>query len=156
MSNLMKKQEKNISKGVVQQETVKKEVDTGLIFRKILYGATKVELDINYMKELFNFQFLTEDERKLLREYIELAEKLNCNKISEKVLKLKDNYFKEIFEHDMSKVPFSKRMYVIKHYILFTYLTKAKNSLRQVKGYKNKFLYILCYLPGILKTKQKF
>lgn len=65
-------------------------------------------------------------------------------------------YFKEIFEHDMSKVPFSKRMYVIKHYILFTYLTKAKNSFRQVKGVENQFLYILCYLPGILKTRQKF
>ena len=65
-------------------------------------------------------------------------------------------YFKEIFEHDMRQVPFSKRMYVIKHYILFTYLTKAKNSFRQVKGVENQFLYILCYLPGILKTRQKF
>lgn len=111
MSNLIKKQENNIIKGVERKETVKKELDTGLIFRKILYGATKVELDINYMKELFNFQFLTEDERKLLREYIELAEKLNCNKISEKVLKLKDNYFKDIFE----ELHFAKNDILIKY-----------------------------------------
>lgn len=111
MSNLIKKQKIIIIKGVERKETVKKELDTGLIFRKILYGATKVELDINYMKELFNFQFLTEDERKLLREYIELAEKLNCNKISEKVLKLKDNYFKDIFE----ELHFAKNDILIKY-----------------------------------------
>lgn len=65
-------------------------------------------------------------------------------------------YFKEILEHDMKKVPFSKRLYVIKHYILFTELTKTKNALHKIQGCQNKMWYILLYVPGVLKTKLKF
>lgn len=65
-------------------------------------------------------------------------------------------YFKEIFEHDMKNVPFSKRLYVIKHFILFTYLTKTKESFKRVKGVYNKVLYVLLYIPGIIKTKIEF
>lgn len=65
-------------------------------------------------------------------------------------------YFKEIFEHDMKRVAFSKRIYVIKHFILFTYLTKTKKSFRNIKGFLNKLLYILLYIPGIIKTRNRF
>lgn len=65
-------------------------------------------------------------------------------------------YFKEIFEHNMKGVTFSKRLYVIKHFILFTYLTKTKKSFQNVKGFLNKLLYILLYLPGVLKTRKTF
>lgn len=61
-------------------------------------------------------------------------------------------YFKEIFEHDMEGILFSKRLYVIKHFILFTYLTKAKNSLKNVKGFFNKILYIALWIPGTIKS----
>lgn len=66
------------------------------------------------------------------------------------------NYFKEILEKDMKGVPFKKRLYVIKHYILFITLTKNKNLLRGVKGILNKFLLVLLYIPGMLKTKKMF
>lgn len=62
-------------------------------------------------------------------------------------------YFKETFEHDMKNIIFSKRLYVIKHYILFTYLTKNKKSFEKVKGLLNKVLYIVLYVPGIIKTR---
>ena len=62
-------------------------------------------------------------------------------------------YFKEIFEHDMNNMIFSKRLYVIKHFILFTYLTKNKNSLNKVRGLLNRLLYIALYIPGIVKTR---
>lgn len=65
-------------------------------------------------------------------------------------------YFKEIFEHDMKGIRFSKRLYVIKHFILFTYLTKAKKSSKTVKGFFNKILYFILYVPGIIKTRKKF
>ena len=65
-------------------------------------------------------------------------------------------YFKEIFDHDMRNILFSKRLYVIKHYILFTYLTKTKHAIRNVKGVYNKILYILLYFPGVIKTSIKF
>ena len=63
-------------------------------------------------------------------------------------------YFYEIL-HDMnmSSVKFSKRIYAIKHYILFTYLTQKKLDLG-VKGIRNKILILLLYVPGILKSKK--
>lgn len=62
-------------------------------------------------------------------------------------------YFKEIFEQDMKGVPFAKRLYVVKHFILFTYLTKTKHSFKNVKGFFNKLLYIGLWIPGTIKSK---
>lgn len=61
-------------------------------------------------------------------------------------------YFKEIFNHDMKNVTFRKRLYVIKHYILFSYLTKARKPIQNVKGTYNKLLFLLLYIPGVIKT----
>ena len=63
-------------------------------------------------------------------------------------------YFKEIFEHDMRGINFSKRFYVIKHFILFTYLTKNNKSFAKIKGLFNKLLYILLYVPGTIKSRK--
>ena len=61
-------------------------------------------------------------------------------------------YFKEILEqHDMIGVPFKKRLYVMKHYILFSYLTK-QYTIRNIKNFSNKLLYILLFIPGIIKS----
>ncbi len=65
-------------------------------------------------------------------------------------------YFKEILQKDFKGVKFSKRLYVIKHYILFTTLTKMKNPVKNIKGMLNKLLVILLYVPGKVKTKMKF
>lgn len=65
-------------------------------------------------------------------------------------------YFKEIMQKDMKGVLLSKRMYAIKHYILFGYLTKAKKTLKNIKGFENKLLYILLYIPGRVKSKMKY
>ena len=65
-------------------------------------------------------------------------------------------YFKEIMQKDMKGVTFNKRLYAIKHYILFGYLTKAKKTLKNVKGFQNKLLYILLYIPGRVKSKMKY
>lgn len=65
-------------------------------------------------------------------------------------------YFKEIFEQNTKNISFKKRMYVIKHFILFTYLTQKRNAIKDVKGMYNKILYILLYVPGIIKSKVNF
>ena len=62
-------------------------------------------------------------------------------------------YFKEIFELNMKGVKRSKRLYVIKHYILFSYLTKQYNS-SKIKSIKNRLLYYLLFIPGVLKSKK--
>ena len=65
-------------------------------------------------------------------------------------------YFKEILEKDMKGVLFNKRLYAIKHYILFGVLTKKKVNIRNIKNLENKLLYILLYVPGIIKTRVEF
>jgi len=63
-------------------------------------------------------------------------------------------YFYEILsDMDTENIESSKRLYVIKHYILFTYLTKQRLNLK-VKGFKNKALILLLYIPGIIKSKK--
>lgn len=61
-------------------------------------------------------------------------------------------YFKEILEqHDMTGISLKKRLYVIKHYILFSYLTK-QYRIGSIKGMKNKMIYILLFIPGMIKS----
>ena len=63
-------------------------------------------------------------------------------------------YFKELLQKDMRGVMFSKRLYAIKHYILFGYLTKNKFNVNVIKDGLNKFLYVILYLPGIMKSRR--
>lgn len=63
-------------------------------------------------------------------------------------------YFKEILEKDMKGVIFKKRIYAIKHFILFGYLTKNKFECSFIKDKINKILYMILYIPGILKSKK--
>ena len=64
-------------------------------------------------------------------------------------------YFKEIFNQDMRGVTFKKRMYVYKHYILFSILTKQEHPVKNVKGKINKMAVAILYLPGKIVTKRK-
>ena len=61
-------------------------------------------------------------------------------------------YFKEILERDMKDVKFNKRLYAIKHYILFSYLTK-QYRFKSIKNFGCKVLYIILFVPGIVKSK---
>lgn len=61
-------------------------------------------------------------------------------------------YFREILERDMKGIIWSKRIYVIKHYILFSYLTNHKFNDSFMKSNLNKILYRLLYLPGKIKS----
>lgn len=67
-------------------------------------------------------------------------------------------YFKEMFDMDLKGIYFNKRIYILKHYALFSVLTnkKFKESLEAVKGNINKILFILMYIPGVLITKKRF
>lgn len=67
-------------------------------------------------------------------------------------------YFKEMFSMDLKGVYLKKRLYMIKHYILFSTLTKRgfKGAFKEVKGMENRLLFILLYVPGKIMTKIKF
>ena len=63
-------------------------------------------------------------------------------------------YFKELLQKNMKGVKFSKRLYAIKHYILFGYLTNNMFNANLIRDRLNKFLYIILYIPGIMKSKR--
>ena len=63
-------------------------------------------------------------------------------------------YFKEILARQMKGVKFKKRLYAIKHFILFGFLSKNKFNPRVIKDKLNKIIYIILYLPGIYKSKK--
>ena len=62
-------------------------------------------------------------------------------------------YFKEILQKEMKGVTFNKRLYAIKHYILFSYLTEQYNS-KIIKNIMIKIMYFIMLVPGILKSKK--
>lgn len=77
----------------------------------------------------------------------------NINKIFTENPKGYMKYFQEILQHDTTNILFEKRMYIIKHYILFSYLCKNKNLLKGIKGKLDRFLIGGLYIPGSIKTK---
>ena len=64
-------------------------------------------------------------------------------------------YFQEILQKDMKGVKLKKRIYAIKHYILFSVLIGNKAILQEITGMINKILIIMLYLPGKFLTKKK-
>lgn len=60
-------------------------------------------------------------------------------------------YFKEVLQKDFKGVSWNKRIYAIKHYILFSYLTKQFQS-KPIHDWRNKLLYYALWFPGILKS----
>lgn len=61
-------------------------------------------------------------------------------------------YFYEILKDmDTKNILFKKRLYVVKHYILFSYLTNQKCRIN-VRGVENKMLIVLLYIPGYIKS----
>lgn len=66
-------------------------------------------------------------------------------------------YFKECLNRSMKGIPFQRRLYFIKHYILFSYLTKRRlgEMIKEIQGV-NRFLTIVLYPPGRIVSKQRF
>lgn len=65
-------------------------------------------------------------------------------------------YFKEILQKSMKGVTLKKRLYAIKHYILFATLAKQKNIVKNIKGTLNKTLVMILYVPGRVLTKKRY
>lgn len=105
------------------------------------------KIEEKYKVKCYNIEIISGD-------YLQQGYTKNINKI------FKNNpigyykYFKEILERDIKGIKFNKRMYVIKHYILFEILSKKKLEIRYIKNLINKILVVLLYIPGIIKTKK--
>ena len=108
------------------------------------------EMDLKYKIKCFNKAIMICD-------YKEDGYTKNIKKIFKENPYGYFEYFKEILEqHNMKGVSTQKRLYVIKHYILFATLTKRKKIIRDTKGIINKFLILVLLLPGKIITNIKF
>lgn len=63
-------------------------------------------------------------------------------------------YFEEILQKDFKGVTWNKRLYAIKHYILFLTITREKLNLKIVKNMLNKIIIIVLLIPGRIKSKK--
>ena len=55
----------------------------------------------------------------------------------------------------MKNVTSKKRLYVYKHYILFSVLTGQKYPIKNVNGILNKIMVAVLYIPGKIMTNIK-
>lgn len=63
-------------------------------------------------------------------------------------------FFKEILENmDMKGVLLKKRIYSIKHLILFSEIIKVNVKISNMSGILNKVLFLIMYIPGKIKSK---
>ena len=64
-------------------------------------------------------------------------------------------YFKECLGYINKDTMFNKKLYFMKHYILFSYLTKKSmvDCIKEVKGF-NKLLISLLVVPGYIKSSK--
>lgn len=65
-------------------------------------------------------------------------------------------YFKEILEMDLTGVTLKKKLYIYKHYILFSVLAERNHAIRNVTGVLNKIIVAIMWIPGAIKTKAMF
>ena len=107
------------------------------------------KMDKDYKVKCYNKKFM-------ICEYKEDGYTKNVDKLFVDNPKGYYEYFKEIFEHDMHGMTLRKRLYVYKHYILFSVLNNKKNIFENVKGTFNKICVAILYLPGKIATKRKF
>lgn len=109
------------------------------------------KMDLQYKIKCFN-------EPVMICEYQEEGYSKNITEVFKKNPFGYYQYFKEIFEHNFKGVLLNKRIYAIKHYILFSVLTNQtfKESIKQIKGSINKILFLISYLPGMMVTKTRF
>lgn len=105
------------------------------------------KIEEEYNVKCFNLEILDGD-------YTEEGYTKNINKVFVDNPNGYFKYFEEILGRDISGVRFNKRLYIIKHYILFSILSKNKVNIMEIKKFSNKLLIILLYFPGLIKTKK--
>ena len=65
-------------------------------------------------------------------------------------------YFRELLEMPLKGVKLPKKIYIYKHYILFSILTQKKQAIKILKRLSDKIWISLLWWPGKIKTKIMF
>ncbi len=112
-------------------------------------ARTYYKMDQDYDGLLFK------DEEIVIGEYLEDGYSQNISKMFKKYPYGYLEYFKECLDYINKDTMFKKRLYFIKHYILFSYLTKKSmlECIKEAKGL-NKFMVMLLVIPGYIKSSK--
>ena len=102
------------------------------------------KMDESYKVKCFN-------EVLIQGEYLETGYTHNIIETFKKSPKGYFEYFKEILEKDMRGVKWNKRLYALKHLILFKELCGFKHV--KLDSISNQILYYVLLIPGKIKTK---
>lgn len=107
-----------------------------------------------YKMDQFYDGMLFRNEYVVKCEYMEDGYSKNIDKTFKKYPYGYYQYFKECLGY-AKKVLFKKRIYFVKHYILFSYLIglKKMEAIKEVTGF-NKLLVMLLIIPGYIKSKR--
>lgn len=105
------------------------------------------KIEEKYKVKCFNLEIVS-------GEYLEQGYTKNINKIFMENPVGYFMYFKEILARDIRGITFSKRLYVVKHYILFAVLSGCGIDVRGITNFLNKFLVLILFVPGNIKTKK--
>lgn len=163
---------KNIGKLFKQKETTMFDLyfkqgedgEKALVFNSKIRKKYKYELENNekfstesrmYHKMDLEYKLKCINEPIMICEYQKDGYSKNIKEIFKKNPYGYYKYFNEMFNMNFKGIYFSKRIYIIKHYILFATLTKAKNIFK-INGMTNKILLAILYVPGRIMTKIKF
>lgn len=153
MFDLYFKQGENGEKAVVYNAAIRKQYNYALEKDEKFVTEARMyhKMDLKYKIKCFN-------EPIMICEYQEEGYSKNIIEVFRKYPYGYYEYFKEMFDMNLRGIYLKKRMYILKHYILFSYLTKRKfkEALNNVKGNVNKALFILMYVPGVLISKKRF
>lgn len=153
MFDLYFKQGENGEKALVYQASIRKQ------FQYQVENAERfvTEARLHHKMDL-EYTIITVNEPIMICEYRKDGYTQNMQKIFKENPYGQYAYFKELFNMNFKGIYFSKRLYVIKHYILFSVLTNQtySQSAKWVKGALNRFVFTLLYLPGKYLTKRKF
>lgn len=106
------------------------------------------KMDLKYKIKCYNFPIM-------ICEYQKDGYTKNIMEVFKRNPKGYYEYFREILEMNLLGVRFNKLMYIYKHYILFSILSKKK-GIKNAPGFINKVIVAIMWIPGLIKTKKKF
>lgn len=142
--------------------------DTSLTFRTSVRKNFKYELEHNekfiteartyYKMDLVSKGLLISNKDIIIANYEEDGYTKSIINLFKKYPYGYYEFFKELLNYPKQDILFKQRLYMVKHYILFSVLTKIgfTKSVKHVKIVKNKIMVMLLYFLGMVKTKIKF
>lgn len=153
MFDLYFKQAENGEKALVYNAKIRKQFSYELEKNEKFITEARMyhKMDLKYKIKCFN-------EPIMICEYQEEGYSKNIIEVFKKNPYGYYEYFKEMFSMNLKGILFKKRIYILKHYILFSYLTNKKfaETLKDVKGRCNRLLFVLMYIPGKIMSIKRF